>query len=144
MMSFALRISVLALTIGSCLAEDLALPRTTVMRSDRSLVSLKAGTVVEILDRGYTTSSIRYKGQTGTIPTSSLAAVASPPVAASLAAKPGFTAAKATPSTPNSLVVDHPQSLYGNLVKKAQASVAKHDDNLVKPANDAMDDPPSK
>ncbi len=145
MTSFPLRISVLALAIGTCLAEDLTLPKNTVMRSDRSLVSLKAGTVVEVMERGDKTISIRYKGQTGSIPASSLTAAADPAVAAGpAAAKPAATTAKPAPSAPGSLVVDHPQSYYGNIVKKAETSVAKHDVNLVKPANDAMDDTPSK
>jgi hypothetical protein len=107
------------------------------MRVDRSLTSIKAGTTVEIVERGDKTITIRYKGQMGTIPLSSLAAKDAP------AANPAPAAAKATPAaTParKSLVVDNPQSTYGNLVKKAETNAAKHEDNLVKPADQAADD----
>jgi hypothetical protein len=133
--------SLLVLSAGTSLAEDAVLQKGTVMRVDRSLTSLKAGTVVEIVERGDKTITIRYKGQTGTIPVSSLAAKDVP------AATPTPVAAKAAPAAttaPKSVVVDNPQSTYGNLVKKAEVNAAKHDDNLVKPANQAADDVPSK
>lgn len=112
------------------------------MRADRSLTSLKAGTVVEVVARGDKTITIRYKGQTGTIPASSLAAKDRPAAAlAPVAAKPGPTP---TAAPKKSLVVDNPQSTYGNLVKKAETNAAKHEDNLVKPADEVTDDSPSK
>ena len=40
--------------------------------------------------------------------------------------------------------LDQPQSFYGNAVKKAEVNAAKHDDSLVKPANEVMDDTPPK
>jgi hypothetical protein len=141
--SALIRASVLALSMGTCLAEDITIKSNTIMRADRSLVSLKAGTVVEVVERGDKTISILYKGQAGTIPVSSLTASASPPAApAPVAAKPATPAAKAAPAS-NSVVVDHPQSYYGNLVKKAETAVAKHDANVVKPANEATDGTPS-
>jgi hypothetical protein len=143
MTSFPLRVLVVALSIGTCVAEDMTLPANAIMRGDHTLVSLKAGTVVEVLERGDKTISIRYKGQAGTIPTSSLTAAPSQPAAAA-AAKPPAPAAKPASTAPGSLVVDHPQSFYGNIVKKAETNIAKHDDNLVKPANEASDDSPLK
>jgi hypothetical protein len=131
----------LVLSVGATLAEDVALPKNAVMRGDRSITSLKAGTVVEVVERGDKTATIRYKGQTGTIPLSSLPAKDQP------AATPMPVAAKAAPSqttAPKSVVVDNPQSTYGNLVKKAEKNAAKHDDNLVKPADQVSDDSPSK
>jgi|GEM_PF-4436034 len=136
---------VVALAIGSCQAGDIvSLPNNTVMRLDRSLVSIKAGTAVEVMERGDKTISIRYNGQTGTIPASSLTAVPRPPAAAAQPApRPAATAAKPASPAPHSLVADQPQSVYGNLVKKAETAVAKHDENLVKPANAATDGTPS-
>jgi hypothetical protein len=129
------------LSVGSSLAEDVVLQKNTVMRVDRSLTSLKAGTTVEIVERGDKSVTIRYKGQTGTIPLSSL------PVKPLPGANPTAVAVTATPAankTPKSVVVDNPQSTYGNLVKKAETNIAKHDDSLVKPANEVTDDTPSK
>ncbi len=117
------------------------LPANTIMRGDRSLTSLKAGTTVEIVTRGDKTVTVRYKGQTGTIPASALAVTGHP------AATPAAAVAKSAPTpTParKSLVVDNPQSTYGNLVKKAETNAAKHEDNLVKPADEVTDDSPSK
>jgi hypothetical protein len=129
--------------MGTCLAEDLMIPNNTIMRADRNLVSIKAGTVVEVLERGDKTISIRYKGQTGTIPTSSLAAAPST-TAARPTPKPAAAVAKPASPTPHSLVADQPQSTYGNMVKKAETAVAKHDANLVSPANGVTDESPSK
>ena len=66
--------SLLVVSVGVCLAEDVVLPSDAIMRGDRSLTSVKAGTTVEVVARGDKTITIRYKGQTGTIPVSSLAA----------------------------------------------------------------------
>jgi hypothetical protein len=144
-MPLPLRILVVALAIGTCQAGDIvALPNNTVMRSDRSLISLKAGTAVEVLERGDKTISIRYNGQTGTIPAGSLTAAARPSSASvTPAPKPAATAAKAAAPAPHSIVADQPQTVYGNLIKKAETAVAKHDENLVKPANGATDGTPS-
>lgn len=133
MRSSVLLASLLAFSAGTCLAEDLTLPNNTIMRADRSLVSLKAGTVVEVLDRNEKTISIRYKGQTGTIPASSLTAKPEAAVASTPAPAPATPPAKPAPA---SVVVDHPQSVYGNLVKKAETNIAKHDENLVKPTDE--------
>jgi len=144
-MSLRARALVAALAIGSAHAGDIiALPNNTVMRSDHSLVSLKAGTAVEVLERGDKTISIRCNGQTGTIPSSSLAP-ATRPAAAPASPTPRPAAAAAKPAAPagHSVVADQPQSVYGNLVKKAETAVAKHDENLVKPANGATDTTPS-
>jgi hypothetical protein len=138
------RLCLLSLVIGTCAADEVTLPNNAVMRADRSLVSIKAGTVVEVVQRGDKTVSIRYKGQEGTIPASSLAAapnaIAAPAAPAPKAPTP---AAKPTSPASGSLVVDHPQSFYGNIVKKAETNIAKHDENLVKPANATTSDNPS-
>jgi hypothetical protein len=125
-----------------CLADDVVLPSDAIMRADRSLTSIKAGTTVEVVARGDKTITIRYKGQTGTIPVSSLAAKDRPAVIpAPVTAK---TAPATTPTPKKSLVVDNPQSTYGNLVKKAETNAGKHDDNLVKPADEVTGDNPAK
>jgi hypothetical protein len=138
MRSSVLPACLLALSFAACLAEDLTLPNNAVMRADRSLVSLKAGTVVEVLDRNEKTLSVRYKGQTGTIPTSSL--TSKPEASAASTPAPKSPAPAKPAAASSSVVVDHPQSVYGNLVKKAETNIAKHEENLVKPTNAASDD----
>jgi hypothetical protein len=137
-----LLIPLLALSVGTSLAEDLVLPADAIMRGDRSLTSVKAGTTVEVVTRGDKTVTIRYKGQTGTIPASALAAPGHPAATLTTAAAKAVPAPTAAPK--KSLVVDNPQSTYGNLVKKAETNAAKHEDNLVKPADEVTDDSPSK
>jgi hypothetical protein len=134
-------VPLLILSVGTSLAEDVVLSKNTVMRVDRSLTSLKAGTTVEIIERGDKSITIRYKGQTGTIPLGSLAAKDLP---ATNPTKVAVTATTAATKAPKSIVVDNPQSTYGNLVKKAEINAAKHEDNLVTPANQVTDDIPSK
>jgi hypothetical protein len=85
----------LVLTV-SALAEDLTLPANVIMRSDHSLTSVKAGSIVEVLSRDEKTITIRYNGQTGTIPTSSLVPVSPTPTeAASPTPKPARVAGAA-------------------------------------------------
>jgi hypothetical protein len=127
------------LSAGTCLAEDLTINTTTLMRGDRLLMSLKPGTVVEVVERGDKTITIKYKGQTGTIPIPG----ASSGATLTQATVPQKTASPTPPPAKKSLVVDAPQSTYGNLVKKAETNVAKHEANLVNPA-DAVMDPNSK
>jgi hypothetical protein len=87
-----------ALALGACcacLAEEVTLPQNVILRSDRSLTSIKAGSVVEVLSRDESTVTIRYNGQTGTIPASSLVAVTPTPTAA---AAPGAAPGRPAPS----------------------------------------------
>jgi hypothetical protein len=57
------RILGLVLLAGPSLAEDLTLPADVILRADRSLTSLKAGTVVEVISRDEKTVTVRYHGQ---------------------------------------------------------------------------------
>lgn len=84
--------------VGTCAAEDLTLPNNVILRSDRSLLSLKAGTVVEVVARDDKTLTIRVNGQTGTIPVSSLAAVAPTPAAPAMVAREAPISKRAAPS----------------------------------------------
>jgi hypothetical protein len=152
-MKIPLLISLAVLSLRPCLAEDVTLPKNTVMRVDRSLTSLKAGTVVTIVARGDKTITISYNGKTGTIPTNSLpgastpAAVRTPATTAAAAPATATTAPGTAPAAKpaaKSLVADNPQSTYGNLVKKAETNAAKHEATLVKPANEVTDDSPQK
>ncbi|MSU46605.1 MAG: hypothetical protein EXS42_05650 [Lacunisphaera sp.] len=55
-------------------AEEITLTNAAMLRAERSVVSLKAGTVVELLSRDENTLTVRYHKLTGTIPASSLVA----------------------------------------------------------------------
>jgi len=107
------------------LAEEVTLTKPAVLRTERSIVSLKAGTVVELLSRDEKTLTIRYNKQTGTIPLASIAAAESPPPE------------KAKPSEPPPRKAE---TTYGKAVEKARDNAAKHDKNAVKPTDEIMSD----
>jgi hypothetical protein len=97
------------------------------LKSGRSIVSLKAGTMVELLSRDEKNLTIRFNNLTGTIPATSLSAAGKPKPEA-----PNAEAAR--PSAP-------PQtsgSGYVNAVNKAKAAAAKHDQNEAKPVDEVL------
>ena len=70
-------------TAVSCEAVEFALQRDVIMRSEHSLVSIKRGTMVELVSRGDGTVTITYRGQTGMIPANGVPqAIPTPPPAA--------------------------------------------------------------
>ena len=103
-------------------AEEVTLRQSAVLKAERSVVSLKAGTVVELLARDGETLTVKYKELTGKIPASKL----DEPKAA--AAKPKEDSAPAQP----------PQTGYGKAVQKAKDNAKAHDKNVVKPTDEIM------
>ena len=53
-----------------CSAGEITLTKSAMLKAERNMVSLKAGTVVELLSRDEKTLTIRYNKLTGTIPAS--------------------------------------------------------------------------
>jgi hypothetical protein len=107
------------------LAEDITLTKPAVLKTERSIVSLKAGTVVELLSRDEKTLTVRFNKQTGTIPASSVTAAESPKKDEPKPAEPPPRKAETT---------------YGKAVEKAKDNAAKHDKNAVKPTDEIMQD----
>jgi hypothetical protein len=103
-------------------AEEVTLRQSAVLKAERSVVALKAGTVVELVSREGDTLTIKYKDLTGKIPASKL----DEPKAA--AAKPKEDD---TPANP-------PQTGYGKAVQKAKDNAKAHDKNVVKPTDEIM------
>ena len=64
-------------------AQEFRLSRAVLLKSERSLVSLRAGTIVDVLSRDEWTLTVRFNNHTGLIPASSLASGASLTSAAS-------------------------------------------------------------
>lgn len=54
-------------------AQEFRLSRAALLKSERSIVSLRAGTIVEVLSRDEWTLKVRFNHHTGLIPASSLA-----------------------------------------------------------------------
>jgi hypothetical protein len=110
--------------VGS--AEEVRLTHGAILKSGHNIVSLKAGTMVDLLSRDEKLLTVRFNNVTGTIPASSLAGTA----AATESPKPET----AKPSAPPRKA----ETTYGKDVEKAKASVAKHDQNEAKPLDEVM------
>lgn len=145
----------LSATLG--FAQDTTLSINTVMRTDKALVVLKAGTVVHVISHGEKTVTVKVGNTTGLIPWSALeesqldedlmmSAPTKPkprPVApAKVAATPtpapavAATANPAEPSTPPA--PRRAQSMYGKMVEKARDNAASHEKNLVDSTDEVL------
>ena len=131
----------LLLSASAGFAEEATLTKNTVMRAEKSLVTLKAGTVVQVVKRNGQTVAISIAGKAGTIPSSALEvpAVATPP--APVAATPVPARAPVVAPPPAAPPAPAPQavSVYGRAVEKARANAAKHEKTLVKPTDEAVE-----
>ena len=137
----------LFLFASACLAEDATLLLNTVMRTENSLVILKAGTVVHIVKRNEKTVAVKVGNKTGVISGAALDSVDDMQVAtpspstyvhasapASVAA-----AAPAQPSTPPAPAAPRrAQTMYGKMVEKARDNAGSHEKNLVDPADEVL------
>ncbi len=116
-----------AVLVPALRAEEVTLRQSAVLKVERSMVALKAGTVVELIAREGDTITIKYKDLTGKIPASKLeepkGATAKP-----AEAKPKDEPASARP----------PQTTYGKAVQKAKDNVKASEKNLVKPTDEIM------
>src|ERR1700712_4770851 len=122
------RIAILLLISSTfCSAEDVTLTKSAVLKADRSIVSLKAGAVVELLGRDDKLLTVRYGKLIGTIPVSSITDNASPLREASKKEESGQSAPPRGATTN-----------YGKAVEKAKENAAKHEKNLVKPADEIL------
>ncbi len=124
-------IALLLLSTALCAAEEITLPKSTVLRTEHSMMSLKAGTVVEVVSRDDKTLTVTYKNVTGTIPASALVAAPAAPAAAEAKKKEEPSAPPAEKGA---------QTTYGKAVQKAKENAGKHDKNVVKPADEVMQD----
>ena len=111
----------------ACSAEEVTIAKSTMLRAEKSAVSLKAGTVVELISRDYKTLTVHYKNMTGTIPASS--------VDAATAEAPKKEVAKPTepPAPPRKA-----ETTYGKAVEKAKENASKHEKELVKPTDEIL------
>ncbi|HEY4245747.1 MAG TPA: hypothetical protein VGM64_02760 [Lacunisphaera sp.] len=113
----------LLLSSSVCFAGEVALTKSAILKGERTIVSLKAGTVVELLARDEKTLTVRYGKITGTIPATSITETGS-------AAE---TAKKSDPVPPRQATTS-----YGRAVEKAKENAAKHDKNLAKATDEIL------
>ncbi len=110
----------------ACSAEEVTIVKSTMLKAEHNAVSLKAGTVVELLSRDEKTLTVRFNKLTGTIPAASVGAVGEP--AKNEAAK-----------TAEPLPARKAETTYGKAVEKARENAAKHEKNLVKPTDEVTE-----
>ena len=129
------------LTAGTCLAENATLPRKTYLRTEGSITILKPGTVVQVIERGEKTITVKVNGTTGTIPWSALGAEepmppAPHPATAAPAAAP--VAATATPPAGTPAAPHQPTTMYGKAVDKARKAADSHEKAMVDPTDEIL------
>ena len=107
-------------------AQEVRLSRPAILKSDRNIVSLKAGTIVDLLERNGTTLTVRFNNVTGTIPANCL--TEAPATAA------GTKPESPKPSAPPQQSGSH----YVNAVNKAKGTAAKHDQNDAKAVDEVL------
>ena len=115
----------LLLSSALCFGGEVTLTKSAVLRTERGMVSLKAGTVVELLDRDEKTLTVRYGKITGTVPATSIAGAAAETVKKEEPAP--------APTPPRGATTN-----YGKAVEKAKENAGKHDKNVVKPNDEIL------
>jgi hypothetical protein len=125
----------LAFVVTPLFAEPVTLKQPVLLKSGRNAVSLKVGTVVELISRDGTELTIKYKDLTGKIPAGKLEE-AKPTAATSKPREEKKTEKKPAENKPT----NPPQTNYGKAVQKAKDNAAAHDKNLVRPTDEVLKD----
>ena len=125
----------LLLSSAVCSAEEVTLTKSAILRGNRNMVALKAGTVVDVVGRDAKTLTVRYGKVSGTIPASSITDKDAPVVEA---AKPAAPAPKKEEAPAAPVVSREATTNYGKAVEKAKENAAKHEKNLVNPTNEVL------
>lgn len=125
-------VSLWALFLSTALlsAEEVTIRQSAVLKAERTMVSLKAGTVVELVSRDGDIVTIRYKNLTGQIPAAKLEE-----------AKPAATkpeAAKPQEDKPDNPPARPPQTGYGKAVQKAKDNAKAHEKSQVEPTDEIL------
>lgn len=125
----------LLLSSTLCLAEEVKLTRSAVLKGERTIIALKKDSVVEVLSRDEKALllTVRYGKVTGTIPMASI--TDAPPAVVGAVKKESST----PPPPPAPPATDHKATTnYGKAVEKAKDSAANHDKNLVRPTDEIL------
>ena len=117
------------------LADQVTVKEALMLKSDRAMVSIKAGTTVELVARDEDTVTIKYRNVTGKISASKVGDTSEPKEAAKPEEK---KPAEDKPAVTNRA----PQTTYGKAVQKAKDNAAAHAKNVVKPADEIMKEKP--
>jgi hypothetical protein len=111
-------------------------------------IALVKGTKLEVLAREGDFLLVKFHAAQGKVPladTDLLTDVVLPGVVPTPATPPAAAPAPAAKTPPPALDVDgKPTSNYGKMVQKAKQVEQAHNDKLVKPSDEILDDPPKK
>ena len=129
----------LLVSAASLSAEPVTVREPVILKAERSVISIKAGTEVELVARDGDTATIRYRNVTGKIPAGKLADAAKPAPAAEApkaAGKEPLPAKEEKPLPP--APKSPPQTGYGKAVQKAKDNAAAREKNAVKPTDEIL------
>jgi hypothetical protein len=128
----------LLLSAASLFAEPVTVRESVILKSERTILSIKPGTEVELVARDGDTVTIRYRNVTGKIPAGKLADAAKPAAAEApkVVGKETLPAEAEKPSPPPPK--SPPQTGYGKAVQKAKDNTAARDKNAVKPTDEIL------
>jgi len=119
-------------------AETVTLTKSAMLKGERSIVSLKAGTVVELLARDDQNLTVRFNEVTGKIPAASIVgapADAKPEPKKPEAKKPEAKKPEAAKPAPPPRKAE---STYGKAVEKARQNADKREKGLVRPTDEIL------
>lgn len=133
-------VPILLLVAGTLLAEEVTLKQPALLKADRNAVSLKPGTVVELISRDGAEVTIKYRNLTGKIPANKLEEPKTAAAPAAAKPSPPKPAEKkpAEPKPAESKPANPPQTVYGKAVQKAKDNAAAHEKNLVRPTDEVL------
>ncbi len=131
------------------LAEPVTVRESVLLKADRAVVSIKSGTVVELVARDGDSATIKYHNVTGKIPASKLGdadAPADPPKAEEkkpeadkpLPAEAKLSAGQTPGLQKQTTAPRPPQTNYGKAVQKARDNAAAHEKNTVQPTDEIL------
>lgn len=126
----------LLLCAAPLLAETVTVKEAAILKADRTMISVKAGTEVELIARDADTATIRYHNVTGKIPAYKLEG--GTPDAGTPKAEEKKIAADKPAAPPAPLPVRPPQTTYGKAVQKTRDTAGAHDKNAVKPGDEIL------
>jgi len=128
----------LAVAALAARAETVTLTKSAMLKAERSIVSLKAGTVVELLARDDQNLTVRFNEVTGKIPVASIGGAPADAKPETKKPEAKKTEAKkpeaANPAPPPRKA----ESTYGKAVEKARQNADKHEKSLVKPTDEIL------
>ena len=135
------------------LADQVTVKEALVLKSDRAMVSIKAGTTVELVARDEDTVTIKYRNVTGKISVNKVGntleteetakpAEKKPAEDKPLPAEAKLSAGQTPGLQKQTTAPRAPQTTYGKAVQKAKDNAAAHAKNVVKPTDEIMKEKP--